>query len=76
MASLGAKPVPGRPAKLGATEMQRLVRTITSKNPLQLRCRFALWTRSMIQELIWREFGVSLSQSAVGRMLRRLGLRA
>jgi transposase len=56
--------------------MQRLVRTITSKNPLQLRCRFALWTRSMIQELIWREFGVSLSQSAVGRMLRRLGLRA
>jgi len=28
----------------------------------------------MIQELIWREFGVSLSESAVSRMLRRLGL--
>jgi transposase len=74
MAALEAKPVPGRPAKLGATEMQRLVHTITSKNPLQLRFPFALWTRSMIQELIWREFGVSLSESAVGRMLRRLGL--
>ena len=74
MAALEAQPVPGRPSKLGPREMQRLVRLITSKNPLQLRFPFALWTRSMIQELIWREFGVSLSESAVGRMLRRLGL--
>jgi len=74
MAALEAQPVPGRPSKLGPKEMQRLVRLITSKNPLQLRFPFALWTRSMIQELIWREFGVSLSESAVGRMLRRLGL--
>ena len=74
MAALEAQPVPGRPSKLGPKEMQRLVRTITSKNPLQLRFPFALWTRAMIQELIWREFGVSLSESAVGRMLRRLGL--
>lgn len=74
MAALQAKPVPGRPAKLGPAETQRLVRIITSHNPLQLRFPFALWTRSMIQELIWREFAVSLSESAVGRMLRRLGL--
>ncbi len=74
MAALEAQPVPGRPSKLGPQQMQRLVRLITSKNPVQLHFPFALWTRSMIQELIWREFGVSLSESAVGRMLRRLGL--
>jgi len=74
MAGLEAKPLAGRPTKLGPKEMQRCVRIITSKNPVQLRFPFALWTRSMIQELIWRDYGVSLSESAVGRMLRRLGL--
>ncbi len=74
MAAVGAQPVPGRPSKLGPQEMQRLVRLVTSKNPVQLRFPFALWTRSMIQELIWREFGVSLSESGVGRLLRWLGL--
>lgn len=74
MAAVEAQPVPGRPSKLGPKEMQRLVHLITSKNPLQLRFPLALWTRSMIQELILRGFGVSLSESAVGRMSRRLGL--
>ncbi len=73
-AALEAQPVPGRPSRLGPQEVQRLLRLIAGKNPWQLRCPFALWTRSMIQEGIWREFGVSLGESAVGRMWRRLGL--
>lgn len=72
MAALKAQPVPGRPSKLGPKGMQRFVRIISSKNPLQLRFPFALWTCSMIQ-LIRRGFRVSLSESAVGRMLPRLG---
>jgi Winged helix-turn helix len=53
--------------------LRRLVTTIEGKNPRQLRFRYALWTRAMIQELIWRQFQVSLSESAVGRLLRRIG---
>lgn len=73
MAALGAKPVPGRPGKLTAEQLHKLVTTIEGKNPLQLRFKYGLWTRAMIQELIWRQFQVSLSESAVGRLLRRLG---
>lgn len=73
MAALEAQPVPGRPSKLGAPQLRKLSATIAGKNPVQLRFKYALWTRAMIQELIWREFQVSLSESAVGRLLRRLG---
>ena len=48
--------------------------TVTGRNPLQLRFEFALWTRSMIRELIREKCGVHLSEVSVGRMLRKLGL--
>ncbi|HUY98558.1 MAG TPA: IS630 family transposase [Verrucomicrobiae bacterium] len=73
VAALGAQPIPGRPCKLTAAQLRTLVRLLDGKNPLQLRFQFALWTRAMIQELIWRQFEVSYSESAVGRLLRRLG---
>src|SRR6266536_2672165 len=72
--ALKARPVPGRPPTLSATQLGKLYALITGADPRQLRFEFALWTREMIQELIRREFGVSLSSSAVGRLLRRLGL--
>ena len=68
MAALEAQSVLGQPSKLGPKEMQRLARLVSSKNPVQLHSPLALWTRSMIQELIWRELGVGLRASAVGRM--------
>jgi transposase len=74
MAALEEKPVPGRPTKLRPAQLQRLYQLVVGKNPLQLRFAYALWTRAMIQELIWREWQVSLSESAVGRLLRRMGL--
>ena len=74
MAALEEKPVPGRPTKLRPAQLQRLYQLVVGKNPLQLRFAYGLWTRAMIQELIWREWQVSLSESAVGRLLRRLGL--
>lgn len=70
---LVAKAIPGRPRKLGGEQMQKLCRLLIEKNPLQLRFEFALWTRAMIREVIREEFGVSLSEVAVGRLLRKLG---
>jgi transposase len=72
--ALKARPVPGRPPTLSAQQLGRLYALITGVDPRQLQFEFALWTREMIAELIYREFEVRLSLSAVGRLLRRLGL--
>ena len=66
----------GRPSKLSGPELQKLYRMIVDKDPLQYKFAFALWTREMVQQLIKSEFNVSLSLSAVGRMLKRIGLSA
>lgn len=72
--ALRAKPIPGKKPKLNGKQMRWLYQTIVGKNPLQLRFSFALWTRSMVRELIKRELKVSLSEVQVGRLLRKLGL--
>lgn len=73
-AGLKTKKIPGRPPKLNGKQLQELYDLITLKNPLQLKFKFALWTRSMIRDLIKTRFGVSLSEVSVGRLLRKLGL--
>jgi len=72
--ALAAKPVPGRKPKLTGTQTRRLCRLLLTKNPLQLRFPYALWTRAMVREVIREQFGVHLSEVSVGRMLRNLGL--
>jgi transposase len=72
--ALRAKPISGRPSKMTGRQLEWVYKTVTGKNPLQLRFEFALWTRSMIRELIREKFGVRLSEVSVGRMLRKLGL--
>ncbi len=74
--ALKAKPVPGRPPKLTAKQMQRLSKLIRTKNPQQLKFEFALWTLGLIRELIRCEFGVRLSEVSVGRLMKRLGFTA
>lgn len=73
-AALRARPVPGRPPKLTAEQARRVFTLVAGTDPRQLQFEFALWTRDMVGELIEREFGVALSSSAVGRLLRRMGL--
>jgi transposase len=72
--ALKAKPVPGRPPRLGGPQLARLYALIVGVDPRQLQFEFALWTREMVRELIRREFAVALSAVSVGRLLRKLGL--
>jgi transposase len=72
--ALRAKAISGRPSKMTGKQLQWVYKTVTSKNPLQFRFEFALWTRAMIREVIREKFGVRLSEVSVGRMLRKLGL--
>ena len=72
--ALQAKPISGRPCKMTGRQIEWVYKTVTGKNPLQLRFEFALWTRWMIRELIREKFGVRLSEVSVGRMLQKLGL--
>lgn len=72
--ALRAKPISGRPRKLDARAMRWIFKTVTTKNPQQLKFEFALWTRAMVRDLIAQRFQVQLSEVSVGRLLRELGL--
>ena len=63
----------GRPKRLDGTQIAWINKTIRDKNPLQLKFSFALWTRSMVTRLIRKQFGLKLSESSVGRLLRQMG---
>jgi transposase len=73
-AALKARPVPGRPPRLGGSQLARLYALIVGSDPRQMQFEFALWTRQMVAEVIRREFKVSLSVVSVGRLLKKLGL--
>lgn len=61
---------PGGPSKLSDEQAAELF-ALLFKDPRQLEFDFGLWTRAMVAELIWRRFGVRMSLTGVGRMLRR-----
>lgn len=63
----------GRPKKLAGSQIAWIYRTIRDKNPQQLKFPFAFWTREMIASIIKKQFGIKLSVSSVGRLLRQLG---
>lgn len=63
----------GRPNKLNGSQIAWIYRTIRDNNPQQLKFPFALWTREMVVSLIKKQFGIKLSASSVGRLLRQIG---
>lgn len=72
--SLDAKKRGGRPPKLDGPALQWIFRTVTTKNPLQLKFTYALWTAKMVGKVIADRFGVKLSKASVCRLLAQLGL--
>ena len=72
--ALKARKLYGRPHKLRGPQIEWIYRTVTMKNPLQLKFPFALWTREMVRTLIWRKYHIPLSLASVGRLLAQLGL--
>jgi len=72
--ALRARKASGRPKRLSGSQLRWIYRTVTSKNPMQLKFPFALWTRAMIRTLIQRKFGIKLSVISVGRLLAQMGL--
>jgi len=71
---LRAAPLSGRPLKLNGAMLRWIFKTVTTKNPLQLKFPFALWTREMVRDLIEKQYGIKLSVVSVGRLLKKLGL--
>ncbi len=66
--------IPGKQPTLSKAQKQKIFDIVTSKNPLQLKFAFALWTRRMVKDLILDQFGISLSEVSVGRLLHEIGL--
>jgi transposase len=74
LSALDARKRGGRPPKLDGKALLWIYRTVTLKNPLQMKFTFALWTAKMIGQMIDDRFGVKLSKSSVCRLLLQLGL--
>ncbi len=64
----------GRPGKVFAEQMRWVYNAVTLGNPEQFQLEFCLWTLNTLRALIQRELGITLSKSAVSRLLRHLGL--
>lgn len=72
--ALDAQKRGGRPPKLDGKAVQWVYKTVTMKNPVQLKFTFALWTAKMIGQVIYNRFKINLSKASVCRLLAQLGL--
>lgn len=74
MDALSPKARTGRNRTLSELEEQEIKRWVIGGDPRQHGFDFGLWTRQIVADLILDRFGVELSPSGVGKILRRLGL--
>lgn len=72
--ALKAKPIPGKPSRLGAQHLRWIYKTVVDKNPLQLKLPFALWTRQQLIVAIQRKFDIKIGKTVLSRALDKLGL--
>ena len=72
--ALDAKKRGGRTPRLDGKALKWVYDIVTSKNPLQLKFTFALWTAKMVGQIINQRLGIKLSKASVCRLLGQLGL--
>jgi len=72
--ALRAKKLDGRPPMLSAEQLMKLYTVIIREDPRQYQFPFALWTVSIVREVIAKVFGVRMSAVSVWRTLKKLGL--
>ena len=71
-AALKSRKASGPKARLSARQKRQVFRWINGKDPRQFGFDFGLWTRRIVQELIWDRMGIDLGVTAVGRLLAEL----
>jgi len=64
----------GRPPELNEKQLNQIRTWINGKDPRQYGFDFGLWTRSIICELVQRNFGIEISLITAGRWLAKLGI--
>jgi transposase len=74
LAAISTKAASGRPTTLDNSEMIRLYAMINGKDSRVHGFGMALWTRSLIRDLIKINFKKSVSLVTVGRILKKLGM--
>jgi len=72
--ALLATRAPGAKSKLTGEQKRWVGTVVTECDPQSLGFANALWTRAMVQELIYSEFGIEVSLPTVGKILHELGL--
>jgi len=72
--ALAPLPRSGRKRTLTEIEEQEVKRWIVGGDPRQYGFDFGLWTRQIVADLIFDQFDIRLSVSAVGNLLHHLGL--
>ena len=73
-AGLAARKAPGRPTKLTTQQQAKLRRIIIGKDPRQLNFGSALWTLSIVGQVVEQLFEVVLHASSISRMLHGMGI--
>jgi transposase len=64
----------GRPRKVNEEVMEWLYNAISLGDPRQQQLPFCLWTLNIVRTLLKKQWNLSLSKSAVCRLLQHLGL--
>lgn len=67
---------PGRPPKVSAEEMRWIARVVRNETPQQMKFPYALWTLSLIREMIRRRLGKQLALASVSRIMKVIGFTA
>ena len=72
--ALRAKKLDGRPPILSGEQLMKLYTVITTEDPRQYRFPYALWTVSIVRDVIREVFEIRMSAVSVWRTLKKLGL--